>query len=841
MATAELVSPPRSENGAGYTTSEPGGYEFLRPLVTGWLSKIEEAYTARKGFDAVAQQCWQFFSGATDFMWTSEYQGKYMKGNMSPRFKICLHKAFELVALFGPSLYWRTPQRTFAPRKQIQFTPEMFGAQDDPQAQQLFQFSQEQDAQRQTGSQVRNSLYDSWLNYTPGETPDGGLALQSEMAITESLVAGRGVLWPKSYQAPGSQRMLTGCFFDREDNLLLDPDARSLQGAWWIAQRCCDPYWKVEREFKLEPDSLKRIASYESATSQAERTSEVHWKRHRAEGKTNDLLVYYKIWSKMGAGARLSGVESSLKTAFDKVVGDYAYLVVAPGVPFPLNAPSRKLKKMDDDAARKAFRWPIPFWTDSKWPCAVLEYYRHPKSAYPIGPMAPGLGELAYLNVFISHIAGRIWSSSRDFIAVLQEAYSFVEPVLKKGEDMCILQLPRLVPKIDEAIQFLQQPQLNSDAWEIIDRITALFERRTGLTELLYGLNAGGLQSRTATDAESKKEMVTIRPEYMASKVEEWQSELADMEKFVARMEIEAEDVKDYFGDVGAYLWETHVTSEPVELVTREMKAIVAAGSGRRPNKQKEAENINAALQVFFPELSKHADATFDTQPLNALIEKWGEAVEMDVSGMLMGPRQPQSDPAQEQMLQQQMQMEQAKIQADVQKSQAAIQKVMLDAQSKQQQTQMDMAAAQQQMQMDMQMGQQELAIKREEAQLKAQMEQLKLKLEQIKGQQAMQMEQQKGQQQLQMGQQEMQMDQARSQQEMAQDQQSHQQELTQSREMGQTQMALAKQKGQTDLSLSKQKGQAQTSQIKEQGKAKAQAVKQQAQARPKPQKPKPK
>ena len=87
---------------------DAGQYDFLQPYTSGWLGKIEAARKARKGFDDVARQCNSFFAGSVDFMWSPEFKAKYIKGNISPKFRITLQKAFEFVALYGPNLYWQT-------------------------------------------------------------------------------------------------------------------------------------------------------------------------------------------------------------------------------------------------------------------------------------------------------------------------------------------------------------------------------------------------------------------------------------------------------------------------------------------------------------------------------------------------------------------------------------------------------------------------------------------------------------------------------------------------------------------------------------------------------------
>ena len=144
-----VVRPRESLEGPGTVgdPTVPVRYEFLRPIVTGWLGQIAQAQKARSGFDAVSQQCREFYSGAIDFMWQSKYVGRYMGGNIKPRFRITIQKAFELVAIFGPVLYWRNPVRIIKPRPQLELSPDMFGDPNDPQVQEMFQGMMQQQIQ----------------------------------------------------------------------------------------------------------------------------------------------------------------------------------------------------------------------------------------------------------------------------------------------------------------------------------------------------------------------------------------------------------------------------------------------------------------------------------------------------------------------------------------------------------------------------------------------------------------------------------------------------------------------------------------------------------------------
>lgn len=244
--------------------------EFLKPLVTGWLGKINLAIEHKKPFQTVADQCMAFYSAAQGFMWEPDFQKKFLKGKLSPKFKLTIAKAFEFVALYGPILYHSNPIRTCKTRKaldlprdafvdpameqavqqvmqQMQQNPQaaqdpMFAWQAQQMQQQLAQAEQRfvDASHRQNQHNNRNKLtaqlLERYLNYSPGEQPGGGLHRHGQMAVTEALIKGRGCLWVEPYQMPGSKQTLTGSFYDSVDNLLIDPDAEDLSDAKWIVK-----------------------------------------------------------------------------------------------------------------------------------------------------------------------------------------------------------------------------------------------------------------------------------------------------------------------------------------------------------------------------------------------------------------------------------------------------------------------------------------------------------------------------------------------------------------------------------------------------------------------------
>lgn len=672
--------------------------DLAQPVVQAWLTKINKAIEKKKAFQDVADQCMAFFSESCGFMWEDKYRSRFMQGSVHPRFKLTMQKAFEMVAVFGPSLYWRNPQRVVAPRQGFEFPTVALDA--VPQLAQMYQQYQQEQTQNEAISWLKSQLMQQYLNYTPGEQPGGGLANAAEVAIIEALVKGRGCLWVEPYSPAGSDTVLTGSFQDSVDNLLIDPDAESLEDAWWIARKCCHPSWYVEREYGLRPGSLKGVGTSESSEMGGMLASDDLAGYHRKKGETFDLITYYRIWSKGGVGGRLSGIDDSLREKFEDV-GDHAYLVVSQNVPFPLNAPPRKMKNSEGREFRRLFEWPIPFWADDLWPVCCLDFYQKPRSPWPIAPMAPGLGELIFINTMVSHLANRIWSSSRTLVAYLKSASKEVESILKRGNDLDTIGLDDVHGNINQVISFLQQPDVTMDVWRIIEMFTTNFEKRTGLYEDFYAKSGGGPTERTATESRRKQQMAGLRPEWMASKVEDWMGRVARMEKLCAWRFVEGRDISPLLGRFGAQLWDQFISNADPETVLREMEATVEAGSARKPNKDRDLDNINAVAPTLLPLLQQTSQITTDPAPLNAFFQMWGDALEMKGMKQLRIPQltPPPPSPEEQQAQQQMAQMEQQKIQADVQKASAAAQKAQMDAQAKQMDAQVKAQLGQQKMQ----------------------------------------------------------------------------------------------------------------------------------------------
>jgi len=747
------------------------GYEFFRPLVTGWLAKIEGAISspARKRWKEVSDECLMFYNKSAAAMWDGDFTKKFWRGVKAPRFRVTINKAFEFVAVFLPNLLWDIPHRQVIPKKQLVIPDELLQA--NPQA---FQAIVQEYQMEAALNKLRSSMMAGWLNYTSRELPHGGLGHHNEMAVLDAMLKGSGCLWPALYSHPSSDRTLTGGFRKPPEDLIYDPDFKTAGQCKWMALRHVDPHWEVERKFKLPKNSLKGKARLESSWHFAETMGrQDKASGDRQSGKTNDLVVWYEIWSKMGVGSRMTGIPDALKQPLEELVGDYAYICICPDCPYPLNCTADSIRNgASTDQVRQCFDWPVPLWTDSRWPVNQLVFYEDPDSPYGVPPLSPALGELKAINAIVSWLVNRTWQSSRQMWAVLGQYHDDMKKVLEEGDDQSVFAIPPGAhDDIKKVVQLVEMKEVNHDAWQVLQLLSDAFDKRTGLVgESAYGMS--DTQSRTAEDVKAKQKAFGVRPEYMQKKVVSWQSELASVEGMLAWMFVKGKDTRGLFGNAGSQLWDQYIANADHEEVVRELRFDIAASSVRRPNRERDIDNYQEFLTRWLPLLQNYGELNGDYAPSNEAMRRWGDLHDMEEMEKLFIPAKDPNDPN-AQLDQQLKQAEVQKTQAEAQKAQAEAQanpmlelqldhqneqqKIQMEAQAKQQEAEIDLHKTEMEIRMEIEKLKAELALKQQELQMKAQEHQMDMAFKVQEGQVNLAVQKEQGAQQVAMGRQQMQ------------------------------------------------------------------------------------
>jgi len=631
----------------------------LRQIVTTWVKKLKAAEKYKKPFSDDAKEASQFFDGEHNWMWRDAYargERGYNSSIAPPSFRMQLNKVFELVEIFASVIYHRNPVRTVTVMNPPEFPLKHVGldepagpnGQPSPEQMQVIQAVQAEQAQREQMKLIAQ-LMEAYLNWTPVELD---LKRQARKVVNEAMIKGAGVFWTELVSVEVSSdgsippMKLVGSFYDTVDNLLIDPDFDNEDDMLWCARKCVRPIEEVAATFGVPVEHLRKHHDNTDTTLRREP------KGKKKKDTTNELVTFYKIWSKCGMGDRFKDAPKGSRGVFDSV-GQYCYLVVCEGVEYPLNLPPSLMQEIVDPELGippeviPRVSWPIPFFADTNgWPFTMLAFHRKPGYAWPVSHIRPAIGELRLLNWCFSFLATRIATSCETIVAVQKAADETIkEQLLAPSEGgFKILELSELLGRrIEDVVSVFQMPQVTKDLWDIISAILDEFAKRTGLSELAYGYTRSSF--RSAAEAQIKNENISIRPDNMANELEDTMSVLARREALAARWLLEPQDIAPVLGSMGAAAWAQFINKRDLVGLTRELLYRVEAGSARKPNKASRVEQMQMAVQTLGPILSQLAGSGM-IEPFNALMKDWADSLDIDASPYLLPPPPPPQPPA---------------------------------------------------------------------------------------------------------------------------------------------------------------------------------------------------
>jgi hypothetical protein len=206
-------------------------------------------------------------------------------------------------------------------------------------------------------------------------------------------------------------------------------------------------------------------------------------------------------------------------------------------------------------------------------------------------------------------------------------------------------------------ISFLQAPNFSIDIWNMVAQVNQQIDKRLGLTELMYGMS--GRQMRSAAEAQYRHQNINIRPDDMASRVEDWLSLSATREIQAMRFVAEYEDLVPVIGQTAAMVFQQQILTDDVSRITRDFRYRVEAGTARKPNRDTQIAQLTDIGQYVLPVIQQ-AMLSGVTGPYNAYMEALGRAMDMEVSSFLLqaedqqrimqmnAPPQPAEEQAQE-------------------------------------------------------------------------------------------------------------------------------------------------------------------------------------------------
>lgn len=700
------------------TTEVTAGREHvLAPVCKQWLRKIKDAKKAKwERFGQYAVEGMKFYDAAHDWMWKEEYAkgaGGFLEkdgGAGLPTFRMQVNRIFEAVALFGPALYHRNPDIEVTPVRRPKPRLSLLGLDpNDPNTQMISQQIEQQAAMEQDMQTGKAELKQHYLNWLQVE---GDKKTHARRSITEAIVKGMGVLWTDIYQPRNVQLKFPLSRHISIDDIVVDPDAEYWEDVQWIARYCCHPVNLVESEYGLPPRSLKGHMQSMNAQGDVfgDRRETAKKMKH---GHSFDLIEYWKVYSKNGFGDRLRRVKGDVKVKFDfEPFGDYCKIVVAENVPFPLNMPTSAIMNENEEMLFERAQWEIPFWESGGWPATFLSFYDKPRSIWPVSLVKPVVAELRFVNWCMSFLADKVASSCTTYVAVAKSAGMEIQNQLQNGmAPYTVIEIAQLTGRsINDVVSFLQAPTFSSDIWTMLAQVMEMIDKRTGLTDLVYGMT--DRQIRSATEANVKEQNTNIRPDDMASRVEDFLSETALNEIAAAIWTCGGQDVMGPLGEIGAKVWEQHIMTQDFSSVVHDYDYRVAAGSARKPNKNTKQRALTDLGQVILPTVQQFAMQGV-VEPWNGYITEVCDTMDVDPSPFLLNPPPQQEGPSPEEKL-----------------AELEMKKMELEMQIKQQEFQMKMELEQNKAALESQKQQGAIAAEQVKAQVQVDSERMKTEAE---------------------------------------------------------------------------------------------------------------
>lgn len=653
----------------------------LQPIVEKWRLALTAAEKDRKEkFDKWADEAMNFFDGPTNWMWDSVrgavgtsaankadggHRGFLAAGAHLPDFEMSVNRLFEAVSMFGPVLYHQNPTIAVTSRNRPEVSIEAFYAGNDQARQiiamipainqgiitdeniinlaQSLQMQYQQITQADETAEIVDETHSEILeclsNYMQQE---GAKQDEARLAITEAIITGLGLFEIVVEQPVGGGLKIPHSRYRTNKDLLVDPDAKYWRDVTWIALRNVKPVNVVEAQFTMPPGSLKGKYARQSALEGKNRN------RRNGDGQkagvTHDLIEYWTIYSKNGAGQNLkTGEQEKVKVNGLEFLGDFVKLEICDKCPYPLNLHPGVLQQQDPELILEQASWEVPYWddqfSDGGWPVVRLSFYNKPGCVWPISMVKPCIGELRFINWCMSFIADKVSSGSQIYVGVLKSAAENIRAQLTSGRGpFTVIELEQITgKKLDELISFLQAPSFSIDIWNMIAEVNEQIDKRLGLTELVYGMSSR--QMRSAAEAQYRQQNINVRPDDMASRVEDWLSLAATREIQALRYKCDYEDVMPIIGPTAAQVYAEQILTDDVSRLTRDFKFRVEAGTARKPNKDTKIAQLTDVGQYILPVIQQ-AMLSGVTRPYNAYMQALGKAMDMDVDDFLVSQQE---------------------------------------------------------------------------------------------------------------------------------------------------------------------------------------------------------
>lgn len=623
----------------------------LAQVCTEWLRLIKSAKESKqRRFGQYADECYRFYNGDPTWMWdklrVKESGWLDDDGVSLPSFRIQVNKVSDAVDLFGPAMIHQYPTVQVTCTKPPLMPPEALGinVQDEASLQQ-YQLIM---AQSQAQASIKESIALVSQHYLNWVQVEGKKKDAARRSLVEAIVKGAGVCYTDIHTPRGSSVSYPRSRHISIDQVIKDPDAKRQEDVQWIAIEWIQPVNLVEEKFGLAPGTLK--GNLQSKASQSTDLGRKEAKTQKQDTQSYDLIQYFELFSKNGFGHNLKNNKHMPEAVKDIIAswGDFTYAAYAKGIKFPLNLPTELLMTQDNETLSAMAQWPIPFWRDdgsgTDWPISEIYFKEDPNCIWPISIFKPVIGEIRFVNWCMSFLADKASNNAIDYVGVLKSAAEEIQEQLtrKNGATRLLEISADSGGKIQDYISFLQRPNSNvMDLWGVVRQVMNEIDKRTGLTDLIYGQT--GRQMRSATEADVLQENTTIRPDDMARKCEDWYSLMAMKEMQAAAWGLDSDSIAPAVGPMGASVFAQYMQTQDFDALARDYSYRIAAGSSRKPNKQQRLRTLGEFGQVFLP-VAQQMVGMGITDPINAYLSNFARAMDLDPEPFLVRLPEPQPE-----------------------------------------------------------------------------------------------------------------------------------------------------------------------------------------------------
>lgn len=599
--------------------------EFLKSVVEVWEKQLALCKTHKaKHFGDTARRLSDFLGKSYREIYIDTKDRDLKIAGMEDAFyKPRINKTREFVSVVTPFVHAKVPERVVTPRRPP-LPPELLSVAG----------LEESHAQASAQDKAMAFLAQWWLNYIPGEC---GAKRQQRMMIEECLVKGRGVGWHEMVDGPTGE--IPGTFFDTVDNLYVDPDAKLWRDAGYIIRQREWPAWRLADLFKIPVERLRgtRQSAAQRATDDSGAVGD----------PTNDICVWYEVSSRIGIGHKLHEASEELKNfkeAMDSV-GKHVYLPFLPGLDYPLSLPPEITEAAPPEEIQARLEWPVAFFEEpsNPFPCTPMDIYPNTNDAWATSPLEGSLSLQICLDQLYALMIGRVRTTCRDIHLVSKAVSAAVRTAILTGGDQEVVDVEGEVVDMKSLLHTIQFPEINTDLWRIIPYMERAFEQATGMTPLMYG-SGGDTQIRSAEEVSVRQANVTSRPNDYADAIEEWNAQVAAKELQMSRLYVTPQTVAPLFRESASdgegepippedyepltKLWASLInTPDPAEAAA-DLHCTTEAGSGRRKNRQKMTQDLQAVGQIVLPALQAFATAGMP-DPFNNFMDIVAEVYEM--------------------------------------------------------------------------------------------------------------------------------------------------------------------------------------------------------------------